>query len=173
MRPNQTDPDLKTTMKGRPDPRSPEPTDARAQRAWDGPRGDGDGPALRERMARAGSSIERSEIAGGGDGFAGGAGVSPVVGSEVGSIDGVPDGDATDRRWRDIKSRFVDDPAGAIAAAEECVHQVVDRRVRALQDEVTALCARERDEDESSTETLRNRLIRYQAYCERLAGRPD
>jgi len=72
--------------------------------------------------------------------------------------------------WQDIKSRFVDDPAGAIAAAEELVRLAVERRVRELHDEVSALCTRGRDEESSSTEGLRTRLIRYQEFCEQLAG---
>lgn len=77
--------------------------------------------------------------------------------------------------WQGIKSRFVDDPAGALAEAEELVRQTVEARVRALNDEAAALCARDRDGDDS-TEDLRTRLIRYQAYCQRLtgdAGTPD
>jgi len=70
--------------------------------------------------------------------------------------------------WQDIKSRFVDDPAGAIGAAEELVRLAVERRIRTLKDEASALCAR-RDEEASSTEGLRTRLIRYQEYCQRLA----
>jgi hypothetical protein len=79
--------------------------------------------------------------------------------------------------WQDIKSRFVDDPSGAIAAAEDLVQRAVDDRVRALEDRVRALkdeaaqlCARDGDDDPSSTEALRTRLIRYREYCERLAG---
>ena len=72
--------------------------------------------------------------------------------------------------WQDIKSRFVDDPAGAIAAAEELVRLAMERRVRALKDEMTALCARGRDEESSATEGLRTRLLRYQQYCEQLAS---
>src|SRR5205814_7821226 len=64
--------------------------------------------------------------------------------------------------WQDIKSRFVDDPAGAIAAAEELVRLAVEQRVRALQEEAAAICTRGRDEESSSTEGLRTRLIRYQ-----------
>ena len=71
--------------------------------------------------------------------------------------------------WQDIKSRFVDDPAGALAAADELLRRAVDNKVRALKEEAAAICAPKDDEDESSTETLRTRLIRYQAYCERLA----
>jgi hypothetical protein len=74
--------------------------------------------------------------------------------------------------WQEIKSQFVDDPAAAIAAAEGLVHQAVEDRIRALKDEATALCAQDRDETDaaSSTETLRTRLIRYQAFWERLTG---
>src|SRR5438105_7727873 len=46
--------------------------------------------------------------------------------------------------WQDIKSRFVDDPAGAIAAAEQLVQRAVEQRIRAFKDEVAALCAKGR-----------------------------
>ena len=70
--------------------------------------------------------------------------------------------------WLGIKSQFVDDPAGAIAAAEQLVRQAVDERIRELQDEAAAVYAH--DDEDASTEALRNRLIRYHAYCQRLAG---
>ena len=70
--------------------------------------------------------------------------------------------------WQDIKSQFVDDPAGAIAAAEQLAQLAVEQKVRSMKDELAALCAPGRDEDES-TEARRTRLIRYQEYCERLA----
>ena len=82
-------------------------------------------------------------------------------------------GDAS--AWQEIRSRFVDDPKGAIAAAEQLVQHVVDERVRALQSEASAICARERDDedgDDASTEGMRTRLLRYQEYCERLSGSP-
>jgi hypothetical protein len=69
--------------------------------------------------------------------------------------------------WSGIKSRFVDDPAGAVAAAEQLVRQAVDERIRELEDEAAAVQAHDED---ASTEALRNRLIRYQAYCQRLAS---
>jgi hypothetical protein len=69
--------------------------------------------------------------------------------------------------WHEIKSRFVDDPAGAIAAAEELVRRTVEQRIRALKDEAAALCAQASDDESSSTEGMRTRLIRYQEYCER------
>jgi hypothetical protein len=71
--------------------------------------------------------------------------------------------------WQDIKSRFVDDPAGALAAAEDLVRQAIDDRVRALQDEAAAICGPQAGEGGSSTETMRTRLLRCQEYCDRLA----
>ena len=70
--------------------------------------------------------------------------------------------------WQDIKSRFVDDPAGALAAADELVRRTVDQQIRALRDEVEALRAHDGD-DESSTEGMRTRLIRYEEFCDRLS----
>ena len=82
-----------------------------------------------------------------------------------------PEDGAAVTSWQDIKSRFVDDPAGAIAAAERLVQQAVEDRIRALRDEAAAVCAPDGDgDDASSTETLRTRLLRYQQLCERLAG---
>jgi hypothetical protein len=77
-------------------------------------------------------------------------------------------GPVTGDPWSAIKSRFVDDPAGAVADAEQLVHQAVEDRIRVLEDEAAAV--RAHDSDDASTEALRNRLIRYQAYCQRLAG---
>lgn len=73
------------------------------------------------------------------------------------------------RSWQDIKSRFVDDPTGALEAAEALVQSVVDQKIRALKGEAAAMCERESGEDAASTEDMRTRLLRYQAYCERLA----
>jgi hypothetical protein len=70
--------------------------------------------------------------------------------------------------WSGIKGQFVDDPAGAVAAAEQLVRQAVDERIRELEGEAAAIYAH--DDEDASTEALRNRLIRYQAYCQRLAG---
>ena len=53
-------------------------------------------------------------------------------------------------------------------AAEQLVQLAVEQKVRSMKDELAALCAPGRDEDES-TEARRTRLIRYQDYCERLA----
>jgi hypothetical protein len=74
--------------------------------------------------------------------------------------------------WQDIKSRFVDDPAGAIAAAEDLLRQAVEDKIRAIRDEAAAICSPEgddRDDGASATENRRMRLLQYQTYCERLA----
>lgn len=73
------------------------------------------------------------------------------------------------RSWQDIKSRFVDDPTGAIQAAEELVRVALEQRIRTLKNEAAALCAEASDGDASSTEALRTRLLRYQQYCDQLA----
>jgi hypothetical protein len=87
--------------------------------------------------------------------------------------DGAPTKTVAAMSWQDIKSRFVDDPEAAVAAAEQLVQRAIDERMRALQDEASALSARDRDGDDSdSTEALRARLIRYQQYCEQLARSP-
>lgn len=71
--------------------------------------------------------------------------------------------------WLAVKSRFVDDPSGAVADAERLVRGAVDDRIRELQDEAAGVLGPQ-GEDPTSTEALRNRLIRYQAYTQRLAG---
>jgi hypothetical protein len=73
--------------------------------------------------------------------------------------------------WQDIKSRFVDDPAAAIAEAEELVQRALDDKIRGLKAEVESMTARDGDgaRDGSATEDLRTRLIKYQSYCDRLA----
>ena len=76
----------------------------------------------------------------------------------------------TSTAWQDIKSRFVDDPAGAVAAAEDMVRQALEERIRALRSEAAGACGPERDGEEPSTEAMRTRLRRCQAYCEQLAA---
>jgi hypothetical protein len=68
--------------------------------------------------------------------------------------------------WHEIKSRFVDDPEGALAAAEDLVRSAVDERVRRLKQGLDELRATEPGEGASATEARRKRLIRYQAYYE-------
>jgi hypothetical protein len=93
-------------------------------------------------------------------------------GRNDGQNDGQNDERAT-RSWQDIKSRFVDDPAGAIAAAEDLVRQAVDDKIRAIKNEAAAICAPvgdDHDDGMAATENRRMRLLQYQAYCQRLAS---
>src|SRR3954451_3672520 len=70
--------------------------------------------------------------------------------------------------WREIKGRFVDDPKGAVAAAEELVRLAVDERVRRLKQGLDELREIRASGDESDTEELRTRLIRYEGYYEQI-----
>lgn len=161
MRPNNTDTDPQT--RARPDGRNPDISEMRRAEAADEQRA----RAERERVEAGDAADQRARAA-----------------RERGQIDEraqlehrgqVEDRAQLDGRtgspWQDIKSRFVDDPAGAIAAAEELVRRAVDEKVRALKADAAAICEQDRGEDASSTENLRTRLIRYQDYCERLMSR--
>jgi hypothetical protein len=149
VRPDQTDPGT-NRMTPRTDGWNPNPADAddgadtrmrddEARMRDDEARMRDDEARMRERRMRAGSP-------------------SPTAMTEAGATS-----------WRDIKSRFVDDPEGAVAAAEELVRLAVEQRMRALKDEMSAVLAQQPDDDGSSTEARRTRLIRYQEYCERIA----
>jgi len=122
-------------------------------------------PALRDPALRDPAGVDVRMA----DGRAG----DPIAADRRMTTAGAPTGarpDGVAGSWQDIKGRFVDDPQGALEAAEALVRTAVDDKVRALNAELESLCARDRGEDASATETLRTRLLRYQAYCERLAG---
>jgi hypothetical protein len=78
------------------------------------------------------------------------------------------DGPARAPDWQGIKGQFVDDPPGALAAAEELVMLAVEERMRQLRESVEELRGHRQRIDPQSTEELRMLLIRYQAYCESL-----
>jgi len=80
-----------------------------------------------------------------------------------------PGGDA---RWQEIKSRFVDDPAGALSAADDLVRQAIEDKMRRMKEEHEELRRRAREgaDEPSATEDMRTRLIRYQAYYESIMG---
>ncbi len=77
---------------------------------------------------------------------------------------------ASTSTWQEIKSRFVDDPEGALAAAEDLVRSAVEERVRRLKQGLDELGVREAGEGASATEERRTRLIRYQAYYDSIRG---
>jgi hypothetical protein len=72
--------------------------------------------------------------------------------------------------WQKIKSRFVDDPEGAVSEAEDLVRGAVEERVRLLKQGLDELRMREPGAGASATDALRTRLIRYQAYYEQVSG---
>jgi hypothetical protein len=72
-----------------------------------------------------------------------------------------------DTRWKELKGEFVDDPRGAVRGANELVGEVLD--------ELEELFRRERsdfeqslDSEQTTTEDLRQALIRYRFFFDRL-----
>lgn len=71
------------------------------------------------------------------------------------------------RRWEDIESRFVDDPAGATEAADELLADTTDGIASRWRDHRSEL--RDGwDRDDASTEQLRTTLKRYRSALEHL-----
>lgn len=77
-------------------------------------------------------------------------------------------GDAR-RRWEEIESRFVDDPAGATKDADDLLGDTMDRVTDRWHEHRSAL--RERWDDDASTEELRTALKRYRSAFEGLLSR--
>lgn len=72
-----------------------------------------------------------------------------------------------DARWKELKGEFVDDPRGAVRGANELVGEVLD--------ELEELFRRQRsdfeqslDSEQTTTEDLRQALIRYRFFFDRL-----
>lgn len=72
-----------------------------------------------------------------------------------------------DTRWKELKGEFVDDPRGAVRGANELVGEVLD--------ELEELFRRQRsdfeqslDNEQTTTEDLRQALIRYRFFFDRL-----
>jgi hypothetical protein len=70
-------------------------------------------------------------------------------------------------RWEDVKSQFVDEPRGAVRSANELVGEVLD--------ELEELFRRQRselehglDNEQTTTEDLRQALGRYRSFFDRL-----
>lgn len=74
------------------------------------------------------------------------------------------------RRWEEIESRFVDDPAGATKEADDLLGDTMDRITQRWHEHRSAL--RERwDDDDASTEELRTALKRYRDALDGLLSR--
>jgi hypothetical protein len=75
-----------------------------------------------------------------------------------------------DRRWRDIQSRFIDDPRQAVQSADRLVVDVLDHLADRVATHRAAL-ARQRDgegERTADTEDLRLAMQRYRTLFQRL-----
>ena len=76
-----------------------------------------------------------------------------------------PDAALVEREWDAIKTRFVDDPRGAVVEASRMVREIIDRTYEALRDECDALGT---GVDGRDTEEMRRSLHRFRAILERL-----
>jgi hypothetical protein len=71
-------------------------------------------------------------------------------------------------RWNDIQSKFVDEPGTAVVQADALVSEVVEKITRVYTDEHNALKSQWRDDNNVSTEDLRQTLQRYRSFFNRL-----
>lgn len=71
-------------------------------------------------------------------------------------------------RWNDIQGKFVDEPGTAVVQADALVSEVVEKITRVYIDEHNALKSQWRDDNNVSTEDLRQTLRRYRAFFNRL-----
>jgi predicted nuclease with RNAse H fold len=78
------------------------------------------------------------------------------------------EGEELRRRWADVQTRFVDDPAASVKAADELVAATIRRLTEVFADERGRL---EKDwgaKDQVSTEDLRQAFRRYRSFFDRL-----
>jgi uridylate kinase len=71
-------------------------------------------------------------------------------------------------RWNDIQGKFVDEPGTAVMQADALVSEVVEKITRVYTDEHNALKSQWRDDNNVSTEDLRQTLQRYRSFFNRL-----
>ena len=69
------------------------------------------------------------------------------------------------RRWRDVQSRFIDDPREAVELADHLVVEMMDHIGDRIADHRSALT---RERDGAETEDLRQAVRRYRALFHRL-----
>jgi hypothetical protein len=70
-------------------------------------------------------------------------------------------------RWKELKGEFVDDPRGAVRGANELVGEVLDELEELFRRQRTDL-EQGLDSEQSTTEDLRQALISYRTFCDRL-----
>lgn len=71
-------------------------------------------------------------------------------------------------RWNEIQGKFVDEPGTAVMQADALVSEVVEKIIRVYTDEHNALKSHWRDDNNVSTEELRQTLQRYHSFFNRL-----
>jgi hypothetical protein len=71
-------------------------------------------------------------------------------------------------RWRDIQARFVDEPRAAVQDADAVVADLMQRLVQTLAAERHQLESHWTNGEDVSTEDLRQGLLRYRSFFERL-----
>jgi hypothetical protein len=70
-------------------------------------------------------------------------------------------------RWKELKGEFVDDPRGAVRGANELVGEAFDELEELFRRERTDL-EQGLDSEQTSTEDLRQALIRHRSFFDRL-----
>jgi hypothetical protein len=70
-------------------------------------------------------------------------------------------------RWKELKGEFVDDPARAVRGANELVGEALDELEELFRRQRTNL-EQGLDSEQTSTEDLRQALIRYRSFFDRL-----
>ena len=70
-------------------------------------------------------------------------------------------------RWKELKGEFVDDPRRAVRGANELVGEVLDELEELLRRQRTNL-EQGLDSEQTTTEDLRQGLIRYRSFFDRL-----
>jgi hypothetical protein len=70
-------------------------------------------------------------------------------------------------RWKELKGEFVDDPGGAVRGANELVGEVLDELEELFRRQRTDL-EQGLDSEQTTTEDLRQALIRHRSFFDRL-----
>src|SRR5215211_8189050 len=70
-------------------------------------------------------------------------------------------------RWKELKGEFVDDPRGAVRGANELVGEALDELEELFRRQRTDL-EQGLDSEQTSTEDLRQAVIRYRSFSDRL-----
>jgi len=90
-------------------------------------------------------------------------------GDERGELMGRDQASEFQERWRQVQSRFVDDPRVAVQEADALVAETMQALAAGFAEERRTLEAQwSRSEGEAATEQLRQALRRYRSFFERL-----